>query len=247
MTTDQKKWEDLTVYRPLTKEALKPAYKDFTKIVADNLSHFGFKLQGRKLIKLSNDILHIIHLDTRGSWMGLNDTFKIEIALVPVYDFDPFINGLELTGSKEIQEIIPKLKNYYRITQEYKLLADFITRKLIDYILPYFDKYSSCAKILSDRRHFPLDNVGIMAQRNGNLILFSELINHIDKEASDLVSKRIEFYTRLHPEGGKLPEYYLEYENYTRFLKVKDWNSIDKILFDKKDAVLKKLKLNASR
>jgi len=29
-------WEDLNVYKPLKKEELKTAYKDFIKIIADN-------------------------------------------------------------------------------------------------------------------------------------------------------------------------------------------------------------------
>lgn len=61
------RWEDLKVYKQLTKEELKPAFKDFTKNVADNLKPFGFFLHGRKLIPVSNDLLHVIHLDTRGS------------------------------------------------------------------------------------------------------------------------------------------------------------------------------------
>ena len=38
-------WEDLKVYRPLKKEELKTAYKDFTKIVAENLLQDGFELK----------------------------------------------------------------------------------------------------------------------------------------------------------------------------------------------------------
>ena len=53
-------WEDLKVYRPLKKEELKTAYKDFTKIIAGNLLVDGYKLKGRKLIKQSNDLFHII-------------------------------------------------------------------------------------------------------------------------------------------------------------------------------------------
>lgn len=244
MTTEQKKWEDLTVYHPLAKEELKPAYKDFTKIVADKLSHFGFKLKGRKLIKLSNDLFQVIHIDSRGSWMGLNNTFKIEIGLSPVCDTDPFIKGLELTGIKTIQEIIPKLKDYYRITQEYRLLADFITRNIIEYILPYFDRYSNTSKILADKRNFPLDNVGLMVQRNANLILFSELLNHIDDETSKLVADRLEFYKQLYPVNEQSSQYFSEYVDYLTLLQSKDWNSIDKILKDNANAVLRKLKLN---
>jgi len=243
MTTDQKRWEDLTVYRPLTKEQLKPAYKDFTKIIADNLAHFGFKLNGRKLIKLSNDLFHIIHLDTRGSWSGLGDSFKIEIALVPICDTNVFIKNYELTGSKPIIEIIPKLKDYYRITQEYKLLADFITRKLIDFVLPYFDKYDSTKKVLADSSKFKIDN---LTERNENLILFSELLNHLDNQASKIVTKDLEKLTRIYPAKEKVIDIFTDLENYISWLKSKDWDKIDTDLQDKKATILKKLKMNAN-
>jgi hypothetical protein len=78
------RWEELKVYRPLTKVELKPAFKDFTKIIAENLKPFGFSLYGRKLIALSNDLLHVIHIDTRGSWSGVSEYFKTEISLVAI-------------------------------------------------------------------------------------------------------------------------------------------------------------------
>lgn len=88
------RWEDLKVYRPLTKEELKPAFKDFTKIIADNLKPYGFYQYGRKLIAFSDDLLHIIHLDTRGSWAGVSEFFKTEVSVVAVSDKSPFIKVL---------------------------------------------------------------------------------------------------------------------------------------------------------
>ncbi len=171
------KWEELEVYRPLKKEELKPVFKDFTKIFADNFSQYGFKLIGRKLIKQSNDLFHIIHIDTRGSWSGISDSFKTEISITTIYDLDTFIKNYELTGTKKIEDLIPKLRNYYRITEEYKLLADFLIRKIIEHILPYFEKYDSSEKILSDRNKFKIGDTFEFTEKNENLILFCELIN----------------------------------------------------------------------
>ena len=142
-------WEDLKVYRPLKKEELKTAYKDFTKIIADNLLVFGYELKGRKLVKQSNDLFHIIHLDTRGSWMGTSDSFKTEISICSIYDTDTFILNYELTASKKIEDLVPKIRNYYRISQEYPILADFLTRKIRESILPYFSQYESSKDILN--------------------------------------------------------------------------------------------------
>jgi hypothetical protein len=242
MTTD-KRWEELTVYRPLTKEELKPAYKDLTKIVADNLSHFGFKLYGRKLIRLSTDLFHIIHLDTRGSWTGLGDTFEIEIAIVTVCDTDTFLRNFELTGSRKILDLIPKLRNHYRITQEYKLLADFLTRKIIEFVLPYFDRYSSSKQILADRKNFKIDKMTALTERNGNLILFSELLNHLDNNATEILTAKLEQLYQAYPKKDKGLEYFEETENYLSWLKSNSWDKIKSNLAGRQKEIFKKLKI----
>ena len=78
------KWEDLKIYRLLRKEELKPAFKDFIKIIAENLGHFGFELKGRKIQRVVNDVLQTIHIDTGGSWTGVNGNYKIEISVAPL-------------------------------------------------------------------------------------------------------------------------------------------------------------------
>ena len=161
------KWEDLKVYRPLTKEELKPAFKDFTKIIADNLGHFGFELKGRKIQRIVNDVLQTIHIDTRGSWTGINENYKIEISVAPLCN-NLFIDG-ELSGTKRIEDLIPKIRNHYRVTQEYKLLADFITRQIIDKVLNYFDQFNSTQKIIQNPEQFP---TGDMGQKNDAVIIF---------------------------------------------------------------------------
>lgn len=151
-------WEDLKVYRPLKKEELKTAYKDFTRIIAENLLLDGYALKGRKLIKQSDDLFYVIHLDTRGSWMGTSDSFETEISICSIYDTDTFILNYELTASKKIEDLVPKIRNHYRISKEYPLLADFLTRKIKESILPYFSQYKSSKDILNSLTNFKLDD-----------------------------------------------------------------------------------------
>ena len=184
-------WEDLKVYRPLKKEELKTAYKDFTKIVAENLLEDGFELKGRKLFKQSNDLFHIVHLDTRGSWTGISDSFKTEISICSVYDTETFILNYELTASRKIEDLVPNIRNYYRITKEYPLLADFLTRKIREKVLPYFSQYKTSKDILNNRKKFKLDNVSEITERNSNLILYCEITNKIDKVSSEILSTRL--------------------------------------------------------
>jgi len=234
------KWEDLKVYHPLTKEELKPAFKDFIKIISDNLSTFGFFLRERKLIRVSNDLLQIIHVDTRGSWTGINEFYKIEIALVGVCDKSPFTRGRELTGSKRIEDIVKNIRDNYRITKEYPLLADFITRKIIEFVIPYFEKYSHSIRVLNDRKSFRPDD---LSQRNENLIFFSELQNRKNEEAAKINDKELAFYTSLNSSKLQPDEYFNELEFYKKNLSVNDWDAIEQKFQENKVVVYRKLKI----
>lgn len=59
-------WEDLKFYKPLEKSELSEAKKSIENIIAERLAPFGFRKVGRKLIRKSDDIIHLIHLDSRG-------------------------------------------------------------------------------------------------------------------------------------------------------------------------------------
>lgn len=236
-------WEELKVYRPLKKEELKESYKKFTSIIAENLSYFGFKLVGRRLIKKSNDLFHIIHLDTRGSWTGLSDSFKTEIAITSIYDKEVFVKNYELTGSRSMESLIPNLRNYYRITEEYPLLADFITRKIIDYILPYFDKYSSSKQILADRANFKIDNLTQATERNRNLIMLCESGNNQNIQASNIIRSKIDFIQKLNNGSDELKDLV----KLLNMLEAEDWEGIREVLNSYKAEIFKKLKIKENQ
>lgn len=228
------KWEDLKVYKPLKKEDLKNAYKEFTQIVAKNLNQYGFELKGRKLIKQSNNLFHIIHLDTRGSWMGISDSFKTEISICAICDTDTFVLNYELTASKTIEELIPKIRNHYRISQEYQLLADFITRKIVETILPYFSNYKTSKDILNNKAKFNLEKIH---ERNENLILYCELSNNMVKDSFEILTKRLIKIKSVNINDNTEEELLLN------LMQEKNWVRIIEILSDKKEIVFKKLKL----
>lgn len=234
------KWEDLKVYKPLTKEELKPAFKDFTSIVASNLKPFGFSLNGRKLIARSNDLLHIIHLDTRGSWSGINETYNTEIGIIAVSDKASIVRGFELTGCKKIEDIITGIRDHYRITREYPLLAEFITRKIVENILPYFDKYDRSEKILSNRDAFKL---GRSIERNECLILFCELQNRVNIAAGKILDNMIAFNRSLISDKSNIKEYVEELEIYRRAASNNNWAEIEIMLRANEIEVLRKIKL----
>lgn len=232
-------WEDLKVYRPLKKEELKTAYKDFTKIIADNLLVDGYELKGRKLIKQSNDLFYVIHLDTRGSWMGTSDSFKTEISLCSVYDTDTFILNNELTASKKIEDLVPKIRNYYRITQEYPLLADFLTRKIRESVLPYFSQYKSSRDVLSQLAKFKLDNISEITERNSNLILYCELANKTDLKSTEILIDRLAKYRKINVDDKIIRHTELLLD----LIQKRKWEELEKLLDDNKRQVFKKLKI----
>lgn len=234
-------WEDLKVYRPLKKEELKTAYKDFTRIIAENLLLDGYALKGRKLIKQSDDLFYVIHLDTRGSWMGTSDSFETEISICSIYDTDTFILNYELTGSKKIEDLVPKIRNHYRISKEYPLLADFLTRKIKESILPYFSQYKSSKDILNSLTNFKLDNTTEITERNSNLILYCELANKKDFKSAEILNDRLTKYRRINVEEKLIKHTELLLD----LIKNRKWEEVEKLLEDNKVQVMKKLKIKA--
>lgn len=218
---------------------IKNSVQDFTKIVAENLLQDGFELKGRKLFKQSNDLFHIVHLDTRGSWTGISDSFKTEISICSVYDTETFILNYELTASRKIEDLVPNIRNYYRITQEYPLLADFLTRKIREKVLPYFSQYKTSKDILNNRKKFKLDNVSEITERNSNLILYCELTNKIDKVSSEILSTRLARLRNLKNVDSSIKEA----DDLLHLIQDKNWEKINEILIDNKRQVLKKLKI----
>lgn len=232
------KWEDLKVYKTINKDELKLAKKEIEKIVFSNLSHFGFKKYRRELIRSSNDIFHIIQLDTRGSWMGASMSLKTKIGIVSIYDTDFFINNDELTGCKKLEQIIPTIKNYYQITQEYELFADFISRKLVEDIIPYFNQFENSKDILLKSENFKVDNLTEVSERNQNLVLYCRLANHQNEEVLDILEKKIQLAIRLNQQ-----EKVTCIESLIKEIQTSNRENIDEILQGNKKRVLDKLKL----
>ncbi|SFJ76689.1 hypothetical protein [Myroides guanonis] len=168
-------WEDLKSYKPLEKGELSNAKISIENIVTEKLEPFGFRKFGRKLIRKSNDIVHIIHLDSRGSWQGSSSSLKTEFAIVSIFDTDILIENFEPISSSYIQHLEPKLKNYYQITKEFNLFAEYLSRKIIEIILPHLDKYLSSKDVLKE---------GIKLGGTKNLEQFCRLINESNEKIS---------------------------------------------------------------
>ncbi|KAA9327097.1 hypothetical protein F0P96_17820 [Hymenobacter busanensis] len=238
------KWEDLKVYRPLPKEELRQAFKPFTAAVAAHLAPYGFILLGRKLIRAVNDVMQIIHIDTRGSWMGISATYETGVAVIPYCsDFFRLTSSSELLWQKPIEEIVPGIKNHYRITAEYVLLAEYLAGRIIRDVLPYFNSINTSAQILSHwedllpkRRLFPGE-----AFAYDIVLLYCSLKNNKPDAAIPLLSA-----LRQHLEGksgNRAEKLGNELDEYRQLVEQDDWKAIHEKLLAAEQLELRKCKL----
>ena len=232
-------FEKIKVFKNLPKEQWKSAYNELNKIIALNLKEYGFKKKGRKHFRLTNDLLEIIDIDNRGSWQGSTDEIKIRIGLVP-FCWEGLTNEYYLVGSKKIEEIDKSIRSHFRISQEYLILADYISERLINNILPYFDKYNSTKKIITNYKNFPYDlsHLALDSYNNHKLILFSELKQHKIKESIEILNKKTE---RI--KDFKNNEYLKKWFELRNLVENENWKSINKIITEKEQIELKKLKI----
>ena len=142
------KWEILKVYKPIEKDELPLAKKTIEAKVYEKLKPLGFKKIGKKFYRVSNDLIHFIFLDSRGSWSGSSNNVKTLVAVISIYDTDILINNYEPISNSYLQDLDNNLKNYYQITQEYELFSEFLSSKIVELLIPYFNKYESSFDVI---------------------------------------------------------------------------------------------------
>lgn len=232
-------FEKIKVFKSLPKEQWKPAYNELNKIIGANLKVYGFKKIGRKHYRLTNDLLEVIDIDNRGSWTGAKDDIEIRIGLVPIC-WEGLTNEYYLIGSKKIEEVDKTIRKHFRISEEYLLLADYLSEKLIANALPFFEKYNSTKKITSQPYIFPFYSKcgGNDIFKSQFLILFSELKQHKANNAIEILENEIELHERL--ENVEIVK---QWKKLKELIKKENWTEIDKILAENEQKELKKLKI----
>lgn len=243
-------WEDLKVYKPLKKEELKPAFRGLTKIIGQNLKEYGFTKRGRKFYRLTYDLVEVIDFDYRGSWTGQSEYFDINIGLIPLC-WPDLNKEYYLVASREIKEIDKTIKNHYRISAEYELLADYLTKRIKNKVLPYFEKYNSTKKVVENYRDFKYKSScgGGDIRKSNYLILCSELKQHQLKRAISIIENEIKFQEHhLRETDNKdsiklINNGLLKWNNLLDLAKRKDWAAIDGLLIETESLEMKKLKL----
>ena len=232
-------WEDLSVYRPLIKEDLKAAKKDLTNLVANEFVDDGFVLRERKLYRLSNDILQVIHIDTRGTWMGASEYFKVYISICSVYDIDSLVKGYDDLTNIGIDKLMPEIRDHERITQEYPLLADYLNRKIRESVLPYLFQFKSSNDVLNHFDKIKLNRDSNDLKWNDNLILFSELANKNIVRSTEILDKKLTWLKQSDLNDIAIQET----ELLSKLVNERNWDEIETLLIERKQMVFKKLKL----
>ncbi|WP_417213199.1 hypothetical protein [Bizionia sp.] len=237
--SEKSEFEKIKVFKSLPKEQWKPAYNELNKIIGANLKEYGFKKKGRKHYRLTNDLLEIIDIDNRGSWTGAKDNMKIRVGLVP-YCWEGLTNEYYLVGSKKIEEIDKSIRKHFRISQEYLILADYLSERIINNILPFFNKYNSTEKIINQPYNFPYYSKrgGDDIHKSQFLILFSELKQHKVKEAIEILENEIEYN-----KGLENIEIVYKWKRLKELVETENWTEIDEILSENEKKELNKLKI----
>lgn len=233
-------WEDLIVYRPLHNEELKTAKKDLTNLISSRFADDGFVLKQRKLYRLSLDLFHVIDIDTRGNWMGSNEYFKINVSVCSVYDTDTLVNGYDDPISLRLEELLPGIRNHDRITQEYPLLADYLSEKIRESVLPYFLHFKSSTDVLKQLERIKLNRDPHSFEWNDNLILFSELANKINSKSREILEKKLSWYNQSEANEPAIQETKL----LLKLVNDNKWADIEAMLLKKKAMVFYQLKWN---
>jgi len=236
---EKSEFEKIKVFKSLPKEQWKSAYNELNKIIGANLKEYGFKKIGRKHYRLTNDLLEVIDIDNRGSWTGAKDDIEIRIGLVP-FCWEGLTNEYYLIGSKKIEEVDKTIRKHFRISEEYLLLADYLSEKIIANALPFFEKYNSTKKITSQPYIFPFYSKcgGNDIFKSQFLILFSELKQHKANNTIEILDNEIELHERL--ENVEIVN---QWKKLKELIKKENWTEIDKILAENEQKELNKLKI----
>lgn len=229
-------FEKIKVFKSLPKEQWKPAYNELNTIIGANLKKHGFKKKGRKHYRLTHDLLEVIDVDNRGSWSGSKDDIEIRIGLVP-FCWKGLTDEYYLIGSKSIEEIDKTIRKHFRISKEYLLLADYLSERIINNVLPFFEKYNSTEKIVNQPYIFPYHSKcgGNDIQNSHYLILFSELKQHKINKAIEILNNEIEV------NSDDLNQ--VNWKELKVLTEAKDWGTIDKIFLENEINTLNKLKI----
>lgn len=236
---EKSEYEKIAVFKNLPKGQWKSTYNELNKIIGQNLKEYGFKKKGRKHYRLTNDLLEVIDIDNRGSWTGATYNIQIRVGIVP-YCWEGLSNTYYLVGSKKLEEIDKTIRKHFTISQEYLIFANYLSERIINNVLPFFDKYNSTYKIVNQPYIFPYYSKcgGNDIYHSQFLILFSELKQHKVKEAIEILENEIEFQTRL--ENVEIVN---NWEKLKESLETENWYEIDKLLAEKENIELKKLKI----
>ncbi|WP_434036279.1 hypothetical protein [Formosa sp. 4Alg 33] len=238
--SEQSEFEQINVFRSLPKTEWKSAYNALNNIIGANLKAYGFKKKGRKHYRLTNDLLEVIDIDNRGSWSGATDTLEIRIGLVP-YCWEGLTNAYYVVGSKKIEDIDPTSRKHFRISQEYEILAHYLSERIINNILPFFEAYNSTEKIVNQPYIFPFYSKcgGEDIYKSQFLILFSELKQHQVKEAIKILEHEIEYHQRL--ENIDIAK---QWNKLKALVENNNWTEINSVLSENEKNVLNSLKIS---
>lgn len=186
-------WKKLEVYRPLQAEEISPSFKKFAHYIADELLKENFKLKESKTVKkfyrFTEDFEQAIYFETLSS----RTDFRIKIAIKPLFS-DPAIPYWIL----EAFEISAGFKMTYPLTQEFLLLAEYLVEETRKSLIPFFDQYDSCQKVVLHHQ---------------------DLLKHYRTKNSDIIPEFVSADLLFYDSSFKVRDAALFNQSHAKFLK----------------------------
>jgi len=145
---NMEKWEDLKIYKNLPPEEIPTRFKEFARFICEKLKPHGFRLKESKtekrLFRFNGNFEQSIYFDNSSRLKNQKDV-RIYVYIKPLFTDNPLFYRSIFQGF----EVNPDFTMSYPLTKEYMLLADHLAERIEKHVLPFFDKYSTFDKVVS--------------------------------------------------------------------------------------------------
>lgn len=149
-TEEKDAWQQLKVYQVFPPEEIPREFKTFSSLICEQLKEYGFQKRESKtnkwIYRQTEDFEQAILLDNSSRWASNRKEFEIDICITPLYH-DRKTNYRIVRAF----ELNPAFKMGYDLTREYPLLVDHLEKRFREFVLPFFDTYSTSKVVIAKR------------------------------------------------------------------------------------------------
>lgn len=226
-------WEQLKVYHSLDKKNINPTFKKFGNIFKTKLNGYSVEQTGSmlKISKICNELEQAIFIEK-----SLGNSLEVIICLKPVDFYKP--HKFTMIFPVALGDILNNhRRNYFPLTKEWEILADYLMERINNEIEDHFEKYNSYRKIIQNRAEIEPEEKRILSNRYELLIyaaiktqnkdLLERYLDYKIKNSAMRISKSE--FLKPHPKEINEEEFLNSISN---LVKENDFKKIEKLLID---------------